>query len=147
MIRFESSTQFPQPVAKLFAFVEDFRKAPSWLEGCVELKKVSPEVTGVGSRLYYVHDHGGRRGEMEGVVTAYEKDRKLEMTFQDATFQVDIAFRFAPEAGGTCMTHGVVIQPKRMVAKLMAPMIRAGNRRQVASNLERLKREVERDQG
>src|SRR5262245_23362326 len=113
MIQHEASIQVSQQLGTVFAFVDDFSRAPSWLEAGGGVRTVPSEGRVVGSRLHYVYDHRGHRGEMDGVVTSYERDRRLEMRFEDPTFQVEIAFRLAAEGGGTVVTHGVIIRPKR----------------------------------
>lgn len=143
MIRSESSIHIARPVGDVFTFVDDISKAPSWLESCAEIKQVSPGVKGVGTKLHYAYRQGGHVGEMDGVVTAYEKDGRLEMKYADGTFEVEIQFRFASEPGGTALAHSIAITPKRFLARLMSPMIRRMNCKQVADNLSRLKQQLE----
>jgi uncharacterized membrane protein len=143
VIQNESSIHIARPIDDVFAFVDDFSKAPSWLESCVELKQVSPGVKGAGTRLHYAYRQGGHVGEMDGTVTAYEKNGRLELKYADGTFEVEVRFRFASEPGGTAVTHSVAITPKRFFARLMSPMIRKMNGKQVANNLSRLKQLLE----
>jgi uncharacterized protein YndB with AHSA1/START domain len=144
MIESQSSIEIAKPAEAVFAFVDDTSHAPRWLQECVEVKQTSPGPKGVGSRLHYVHRQGGKRAEMDGSVTAYERDRRLGMSFGDPMLDVAIDFQFAPTAGGTRVTHSCVITPKTFLAKLMTPMIRGANHKQVAGNLARLKQALER---
>jgi uncharacterized membrane protein len=143
VIQNEASLHIARPVGEVFAYVDDFSKAPSWLESCAEIKQVSPGVKGAGTRLHYTYRQGGHTGEMNGAVTAYEKDGRLAMKYADGTFEVEVQLRFAGEPGGTALTHSITITPKRFVARLMAPMIRKMNGKQVVNNLSRLKHLLE----
>jgi uncharacterized membrane protein len=143
VIQNESSIHIARPADDVFAFVDDFSKASSWLESCVEVKQVSPGVKEVGTGLHYTYRQGGHAGEMDGAITAYEKNARLEMKYADATFEVEIRFRFVSELHGTTVTHGVAITPKRFFAKMMMPMIRKMSGQQVANNLSRLKQLLE----
>jgi len=143
MIKSESSIEIAKPVDEVFRFVDDTSQAPRWLQECVEVTQTSPGPKAVGSRLHYVYQQGGRRGEMDGEVTAYERDRHLAMRYDDKVFGVEIDFRFAPAAGGTQVTHVCAIAIKNPVAKLMTPMIRGANEKQVVANLARLKQLLE----
>lgn len=143
MIEATSSLLILRPVERVFAFVADFSQTPNWLEACVELRQVTPGPQSVGAGLYYRYRQGGRTGEMEGTITAHEPGGRLEMKFSEPAFAVEVSFQFLPSPGGTTVTHRIGITPKSTMARLMTPMISAGNRQQVAQNLARLKRELE----
>jgi uncharacterized membrane protein len=139
MIKHESSVEITKPVDDVFAFVDNLSQAPRWLEGCLEVTQLSPGPKAVGTHLHYVHRQGGRRGEMDGTVTAYDKGHRLGMQYADSMFDVAIDFRFTATATGTVVAHTCAITPKRLLGKLMAPLIGMTNRKQVAHNVARLK--------
>lgn len=143
MIRHESSIEIHQPVGEVFAFADDLSSGPLWLESCVELRQTSPGPRAVGSTLHYAHRQGGRGGAMDGVVAAYDPPHRIGMRFADPTFEVVIGIACTSSERGTLVTHSVAITPKSLPGKLMTPMIRAGNRKQVERNLSRLKRRLE----
>lgn len=140
MIRSESSVKISKPAAALFAIVADFARAPAWLEGCVLLKLAAGGVMAPGAGLQYVYRQGSRPGEMDGRITALEPDRRLTMQFTDRKFEVEMDIALSEEHGDTRVTHAITITPKTFGGRLMAPLIRLGNRRQVKMNLIRLKR-------
>ena len=144
MIQSESAIQISKSVGDVFEFVDDTSQAPRWLQDCVEVKQTSSGPKGLGSKLHYVHVQGGRRGELDGEVTAYDKDRRLAMHYADKMFDVAIEFRFTPAGEGTQVTHSCTISPKGIMAKMMSPMVRSANQKQVAANLARLKFVMER---
>ena len=139
MIRCEVMLEVGRPPADVFAFVDDIGKAPQWLGRCVEIQQTSPPPKRVGTTLRYFYKEGGRRGEMDGVVTEYEKDKRLAMSYSDKMFDVAVAFRFEPSGFGTKVQHNVEITPKAFVAKLMSPMIGAATRKQVERDTAKLK--------
>jgi uncharacterized protein YndB with AHSA1/START domain len=123
----------------VFAWVCDLRHAPDWLEACVDLALVKPGWER-GAELRYVFREGRGEGRMSGVVSEYDPGRRLVMEFKDPRFGVIVSFDFAPAGTGTRVTHAIAIEAKGLMGKLMAPMIRAGNERQVKANLARLER-------
>jgi uncharacterized protein YndB with AHSA1/START domain len=144
VIEAQESIEIAKPAAAVFAYATATSNAPSWLEACVELTPTSPGPLAAGTRLHYVHRQGGHRGEMDGAVTNFERDRSFAMKFEDRHFTVEIELQLASAANSTKVTHRIVITPRALLGKLMAPMIRAGNRKQVTANLARLKRQLER---
>jgi uncharacterized protein YndB with AHSA1/START domain len=144
MITSEASIEVGRPAVQVFDYVTDLGHAAAWLQDCVELALVDPAAGwSRGSKLRYVHKQGGQAGRMEGAVAAWEPGRRLEMEFADGHFAVTIRFGFESLAAGTRVTHSVAIDTKGLMGKVMGPLIRAGNERQVRANLLRLKSQVE----
>ncbi|MBI3450673.1 MAG: SRPBCC family protein [Acidobacteria bacterium] len=142
MIEAESSIEIERPAAEVFSFIDDFTRAAEWLESCVELRQTSAPPRAEGATLQYTHRQAGG-GRMEGVVTGYEPERRLSMKFTDSQFDVAIDFRIEAATAGTTVTHACAVEPKGTLARMMAPMIRSMNERQVGNNLSRLKALVE----
>jgi ribosome-associated toxin RatA of RatAB toxin-antitoxin module len=139
VIRNEVSFRINKPVGEVFSFVDDVSQTPRWLSRCVSIDQTSPGPRGVGTQLHYTHS----TGSMDGVVTDYEKDRRLGMSYTDRMFDVLVDFWFAPENGSTAVRHATEINPKSLVGKLMSPFIRVGIRRQMAKDTQTLKRLLE----
>jgi len=133
-----------RPSAEVFALLDDATRAPEWMESCQSLQAISPAPKGVGTTLDYRYRQGGDIGQMQGTVTAYAPGKSLSMQFSDAKFTVKLSFELTPTAAGTEVRHSIDIVPGSALGKLMGPLIAAGNRKQVASNLARLKGLVER---
>jgi uncharacterized protein YndB with AHSA1/START domain len=145
VIRNEVSLRIDRPVERVFAFVDDESRAADWLSRCVALRQVTPGAKGVGTELHYTYKDPGRTGEMDGRVTAYEKDRRLAMHYTDPTFDVDVDFWFEPEREGTTVRHATSITPKSLMAKLMTPIIRGATGKQIVQDTQALKRILESD--
>ena len=140
MIRSESSKKISKPAAAVFAVVADPGRAPAWLESCVLLKVVGEGAMALGAKLQYVYRQGSRPGEMDGEVTAFEPDRRLAIRLTDRKFEVEMDIALSEEQGDTWVTLAITITPRTLGGRLMTPLIRMGNRRQVKRNLVRLKR-------
>jgi uncharacterized protein YndB with AHSA1/START domain len=136
MIKNESSVEIHKPVSEVFAFVENFSQAPRWLTGCIELRRDGEARS--GARVHYEFKQGAGAKALDGALTTYERDRRLTMTFADKVFEITVDFTFAPTAAGARVDHAIAIEPKRFFARLMAPLLRAANRKQVEQNLSRL---------
>jgi len=143
VIESASTVEIAKPAAPVFDLVGDFSRAPEWMEGCVSLSRTSAGDLAPGASLHYVHNQGGRKGEMSGRLTTFEKDRCLVMEFADPSFAVTVRFDFEAAASGTKVAHAITIEPKGTMARMMEPMIRGASRRQVESNLSRLKKLLE----
>ncbi len=135
MIDHQASIEIERSAAEVFALADDFRRAPDWIEHCIELRQTSPGPRGAGATLHYTH----RYGEMRGTIFAYERGRELAMRFADERFEVTIEFRVTGNGEGCRVTSRSAIAPRSLLGRMMAPMIGAGTRSGVAKNLERLK--------
>jgi len=143
MIECTNEIDVAQPPDAVFAFIDAEEKAPRWLSRCVELTRTSPGEKTVGATLRYVYKQPGRRGTMNGIVTAYERGKLLGMRYTDRMFEVAIGFDVAPTANGSHVTERISIEPKAFVAKLMTPILRRVTRRQTTKDMAALKRVLE----
>ena len=143
MIEARATLEISKPAAQVFAFIDDLSKAPLWLESCLELRQADGKPKVVGTPHRYTYRQGGREGAMDGVVTAYEPGRRLAMRFTDNQFEIAVSFLLSASGSGTLVEHTVAITPKSLLGRLMAPVIRLGNRKQVVNNLARAKEILE----
>jgi len=143
MIEARATLEISKPPVEVFAFIDDLSKAPLWLESCIALRQSDDKPRLFGTPLHYEYRQGGRAGAMDGIVTAYEPGRHLAMRFADDTFEVGIEFHLNASDSGTLVGHVVTITPKSLLGRLMAPVIRLGNRKQVVNNLARAKEILE----
>jgi len=143
MIECTNEIDVAQPPDQVFAFIDAEDKAPRWLSQCVELTRTSAGEKDVGTTLRYVYKQPGRRGTMNGIVTAYQRGERLAMKYTDRMFEVAIGFDVAPTANGSHVTERISIEPKGFVAKLMAPIVRRATRRQTSKDMAALKRVLE----
>ena len=138
-IPFDHTIDVPQDPAAVFAFLDDLSLTPQWLGPCVGLEKLSPGPNAVGDKLKYEHEQGGRRGVMDGEITARESGKRLAFRYWDSSFEVVIDFRMEPSGNGTRLTHLIDITPKSFMTKLMTPMIRGALPKQTTDAMEKVR--------
>ena len=143
MVQSEASIEIAKSATDVFAYINDFSNAQSWLESCVQLSQTSSGARSSGTKLHYVYTQGGSSKEMEGFVSKYEEGTRLSLTFEDSQFEVTFDIELSPMPNATTVKQVIGISPKGLIGKLMSRMIAAGNQRQVQNNLSRLKRQLE----
>lgn len=138
-IPFEHTLDVPQDSLTVFAFLDDLSLTPQWLGPCISLTKMSPGPNAVGDKLRYEHEQAGRRGVMDGEITARDPGSRLAYRYWDSSFEVTTEFRMAPAGSGTRLTHLIVITPLSFMTKMMAPMIRGALPKQTIDAMEKVK--------
>ena len=144
MIECAIDFQVAKAPGEVFAYVDDMSKTPLWNERCVEVRQTSPGPRQVGSKLLYKYREPGRQRQMDGEVTAYEKDRRIAMKYSDKLMDVAIEFAFDAAENGTRVHHRIEIHPKSLLTKLMTPIIRSATRKQTDGSTRKIKELLER---
>jgi len=139
LIRAEATLDTRRTKAEVFALVDDFTRMPSWVGMCSSLEQTSPGPRRSGSTLRYTYKQGGRVQVIDGTVAAYEPGRRLVLDFADKVCRIAVAFELSTEGAATRMLHSIEIEPLCWPMKLMAPLIRAGTKRQLAKDTQKLK--------
>jgi carbon monoxide dehydrogenase subunit G len=140
-IRYEHSETVRTTPERAFAAIDDLQLTAKWLPPCVSLEKIGSGPNAAGDKLRYVYKQGGREGEMAGEILARTPGERLHCKYSDSTFDVSVDLRVAAASGGALTTHIIEITPKRLLAKLMSPLIRLGlgkQTREAAANLKKL---------
>lgn len=142
MIRAEHTVVINKPVEDVFAFVADQRNEPKWHTDVIEVISPPPgEPIRLGSNVVWAIDFMGRN-EYTAEVTAFEPNRRIELTTPQGPFKTKLTHRFEPVNDATRYTRHVDIQPEGLF-RIMEPILRAAavaKRRQVrfADNLKTL---------
>jgi len=139
VIRAEATLDTRRTKAEVFALIDDFTRTPSWVGMCSSLEQTSPAPRRAGSTLRYTYKQGGRVQVIDGTVAAYEPGRRLVLDFADKICRIAVAFELSTEGSATRLLHSIEIEPLCWPMKLMAPLIRAGTKRQLAKDTEKLK--------
>lgn len=134
MIRAEATLDTRRTPAEVFALIDDFARMPSWVGMCAGLEQTSPAPRRAGSTLRYSYRQGGRTQVIDGTVAAYEPGRRLVLAFTLCR----VVFELGTEGGTTRLVHAIEIEPSSWPMKVMAPLIRALTRRQVAKDTRKL---------
>ena len=79
-----------------------YENHPKWEREVVEIKRITPDPVGVGSRAVMVRREFGRTSESEYVITEFEKDRRIAAHHPDPTMDFSISFEITPIDDGSC---------------------------------------------
>jgi len=139
VIRAESTLDTRRTKAEVFALIDDFTRTPSWVGLCSSLEQTSAAPRRAGSTLRYTYKQGGRVQVIDGTVAAYEPGRRLVLDFADKICRIAVAFELSTEGAATRLLHSIEIEPLCWPMKIMAPLVRAGTKRQLAKDTEKLK--------
>jgi len=130
---------------KAFAAIDDLPLTAEWLPPCVSLNKVGAGPNAVGDTLEYVYKEGRKTAKMAGRIVASVPGERLHCIYEDGMFAVSVDLRVAPDKAGTKMTHIIEMTPKKFVAKLLAPLVKLGIRKQTTDAARNLKKLLEDD--
>lgn len=96
---------------------------PKWEREVVEIRRLTPDPIGVGSRAVMVRREFGRTTEVEYALTAFEPNRRIAAHHPDAAMDFDIAFTITPIDDHSCTVQvDVRAQPKGF-ARLLEPVM------------------------
>jgi carbon monoxide dehydrogenase subunit G len=140
-IRYEHADSIRVSPDRAFALIDDLPQTARWLPPCVSLEKIGTGPNAVGDKLKYVFKQRNRIDEMQGEIVARVPGERLHCRYWDKTFEVSVDLRVAPAVGGALTTHIVEITPKRLLFKLLSPLIGFGLKKQTreaAANLKKL---------
>lgn len=140
-IRYEHAESIRVSPDRAFALIDDLPQTAKWLPPCVSLEKIGAGPNAVGNTLKYVYKQGNRVDEMQGEIVSRVPGERLHCRYIDATFLVSVDLRVAPAPAGALMTQIIEITPKRLLFKLLAPLIQLGLKKQTldaAANLKKL---------
>jgi len=135
MIRSQDVVRIARPMEEVFGFVAELTNDTKWQDFVASTERTS--ATG-GLGATYVRSYKNPFGKpMPGqvVVTAYEAPVRIAFDITTASGTGSIEARFEPDGDGTRLTRIVELHHKgiwRLLAPLMAPMMRAGDRKALA---------------
>jgi uncharacterized protein YndB with AHSA1/START domain len=136
----ERSIVIARAPGEVFAYVADPGNDPQW---CPKVRSVEP-VAGEEARWRVVHKPvpGRPERQMDHRRTAAEPPRRLEWREDDGTDVFAVTYRLEPEGAGTRFTQrseAVLDAPR-----VLRPLYKAGIGRDIAKQLNLLRRRLER---
>jgi uncharacterized protein YndB with AHSA1/START domain len=138
-VHFQHTVHVARPPARVFAILDDLGQTPRWLKRCTGIEKLESGDNRVGLKLRYSYNQDGRRGTMDGEITARQPDQRLTFRYGDRMMDVQVDFQLAAAGGETELTHLIDITPKTFFAKLISPLMRMGLPKQTITAMETLK--------
>ena len=132
-----------RPVDAVFAFVADGETAPRWRAGVLDIKRLSGDGLGVGTRYAQgVRGPMGRRVAADYEVTAFEPNRRIEFLTIAGPVRPRGRYDLEPAGDGTHVTFSLEAELTGLRAFLMGGMVQRTMDAEVQA-LDRLKRVLE----
>jgi uncharacterized protein YndB with AHSA1/START domain len=141
MIKHELTIHFNRPVEQVFAFLVDTGKVSSWQSSLIELEQLTEGPLRAGSRFREIRRLGRRDAKIEGQVTAFEPNKRLE-TKTITKPEVTVSYSFDPENGGTRLRYKFVLLSSGIM-RLLEPLIASSLKKERESDFETLKNLLE----
>ena len=138
MPELKGSVDILRPVEDVFAYVSDPENNLQWETGVVEMKKTTEGPLAVGSKGRRVEKQMGTdEGTWE--ITEHVPNDTLAMTFESQRFTGSGGYKFEAIDGGTRLNYWFVGIPRKMLFKLLMPLMMPMIHRQIRKNFATLK--------
>lgn len=97
---------------------------PRWEREVVEIRRLTPDPIGVGSRAIMVRQEFGRRSEVEYEITEFEPGRRIAARDHDPAMDFQIAFDIEPIDDDSCTVRVAVRAEPRGWMRAFEPVMR-----------------------
>jgi uncharacterized protein YndB with AHSA1/START domain len=141
MIQHEVTIHLNTPVERVFAFLMDTSKLPTWQSNLIKTEPLTEGPLRMGSRFREVRRLGKRDSEIEGEITALEPNKRLE-TKTVTKPQAMVTYLLHPENGGTELKYKFVLVTSGLM-RLLEPLIASSVRKDTESDFKTLKQILE----
>ena len=121
---FTLSKVIAAPVPETFAASTDVEKMPGRIKGVIRVEKLTPGPVGLGTRFKETRIVFKREATETFEVTAFEPDRRCELTVHSCGAEYRTDFRFTPEGAGTRVDVTFEARAVSFFAKLFSPLAR-----------------------
>jgi len=112
MIKLKSSVHIERPVAEVFGFLEDHENRLQWQPGLVSHEH---EPLKDGARITEVRNLFGRRIELEGVISGYQKNKGFSFTGHGPFVKrTSYTYRLTPKDGGTQLEEDIEVDSNEL---------------------------------
>jgi uncharacterized protein YndB with AHSA1/START domain len=100
MIQISNTIEINRPVNQVFDFLADPQNNPKWMP-VESVKKVSSGDIGVGTKFKQKFELMGASYEVDCIITAFERNKKISFRFVAPIFKWDGEYLFQPDKDGT----------------------------------------------
>jgi uncharacterized protein YndB with AHSA1/START domain len=145
--RNEARIDIARPAAQVFRHLENEQLLKQWT-GVAEVKPLTEGGLRRGARFRMAVEVRGQRTEMEGEVTAVERDRFISLAVQTVPgaaipFHQLVSYRLEPRDGATRLAVTSDTQYAGLVPRLLEPLITSAGQKRLETSLARLVAQVE----
>ncbi len=128
MIRFNAVRRVPRPADEVFNVVATraFENHSKWEDEVVEVRRVTPEPMGVGSRAVMVREEYGKRREVEYEVTEYEPNRRIAFRHLVSNYTFELSNDVRELTSTSSEFEVTVLMGVKGMARLLEPLMRLG---------------------
>ena len=142
MVEVRGSIDILRPVEDVFAYLSEPKNTLEWEIGVVEMELTTEGPLGVGSKGRRVER---RMGTDEGVweITEHVPNDALAMTFESQRFTGSGGYKLDAIDGGTKLNYWFIGNPRKILFKLLMPLMVPMFRRQVRKDYAKFKRILE----
>ena len=141
MIQHEVTIHLNRPVQQVFAFLVDTSKLSTWQSNLIKSEPLTEGPLRMGSRFREVRRLGRRETEIQGEITAFEPNKRLE-TKTVTKPQAMVSYSLDPEHGGTRLRYKFVLITSGLM-RLLEPMIASSIKKESEADFETLKQILE----
>lgn len=138
MIKVEESIVIQRPIEEVFTFLADQANAPRWQSGLLEVRRVTEEPIGLGTKHTAVRKFMGRRLEATNEYVVYEPNKEVTFTGTAGTSDFQHSYLTEATAEGTRLTSRMVMHSKGLFG-LAEPLVASSLKREFVANLGELK--------
>lgn len=142
MIKAEKSIVIERSVEDVFAYVADQTNAVHWQAGLVEVRRLTDDPPGVGTRHTLVRTFMGRRMTADNEYVAFEPGRRIAFRTTSGPMPLEASYLVEPVAEGTKLTSRIAMEASGFLS-LAEPLIAAGLGREMDAAFRELKKLLE----
>lgn len=138
MLKFENTIRIERPVEEVFEFLSDFENVPKWNYYVLQVEKLTPGPTGLGTKYHQVR----KTDEQTFAIEEYEPNRRLSVkTTPESSPNLEMRFILEADGTGTRLLDQWKLETGQpaLLEKLAGGKVKSA----VAQNLSKLKRLLE----
>ena len=146
--RYETSIEIGRPAPVVFAWVTEPQRVKSWVGWVIEIRPLTPQLSGAGSRELWVmedRNNNNQRMDIEADIVRHDADRLrvARLTVPDM-FSGTVTYELQPlDDRRTQLTYRSDFEYQHWLANLLKPVINRSARQKTVEDLARLKQLAE----
>ena len=142
--RNEASVEIDRPAADVFPYLAAPERRLKWMEKLVASEQLTDGEPSLGTRFRDVFEDHGHRVELDAEIVEWEPDERVSTRLTSSGFDSTASQRLEDLGGRTRLEVTIETEYKSRFARLMGGVITGHAQKQLETDLERLKRLLER---